>query len=394
VPGAGVLQRRAAGLDRLDHGFLQLAFHLVQRFALRDELRMLVGVGLHHLPDADAGGAGGRLGGGDVRVDADLRDVPDRPAFLLVAGDDLDQDLVLVDLLARLLAVPDEHRALRRQRVRVLGDREELLGLDQGVLLLVVAAHLVLEGLDLDAGFLDQRIGDHQAVVLAVFLDGFAEQPGDLAGEVAVGVGEVDVDDQRLPLGIDAALLGEDLLLGERAGEDVAGLIGLEHQLALGGGQALGDAFDDVGAAHRLDGGEEVVVGDDLEVVFDGRGAAVDRRSQAEDPQPTRGAVFRRRVVGVEQGQREEDQRREHHPPEPLAQHQQVAHERIGRVRPASLGSAVTSVAITLAAGPVAAVIPVGAVAAPTGAVGFGGPGFRRRFGCGHGKTQMRLSRT
>ena len=132
---------------------------------------MLIRVGLNHLADADLGGADGRLGGGDVAVGADLGDVAERTALLLVAGDDRDQDLVLVDLLTGLFAVLHEYGAFRREGIGVLRDGEKLLVLDQIVLLLRKATNLILEGLDLDTGFLDKRIGHHQAGVFAVLLD-------------------------------------------------------------------------------------------------------------------------------------------------------------------------------------------------------------------------------
>ncbi len=237
MAGLGVLQGRAAGFDGLRDRVLELPLDLVEGLALGDELRVLVGELLHHLADAHLGSAEGRLDDGDVGIGADLRDVADRAAGLLVAGDDRHEDLVLVDLLAGLLAVLDEHGALGGQGVGVLGDRKELLVLDELVLLFVKTADLVVEGLDLDTGLLHERIGDHQAVIFAVFLDGLAEKAGDLTGEVAVRVGEVDVDDEGLTLRGDPALLGEDFLFGERTREDVAGLVGLEDELALRRGE-------------------------------------------------------------------------------------------------------------------------------------------------------------
>ena len=91
---------------------------------------MLVGVSLGHLADTNLGGANRDLRRGDVAVSADLRDVADRPAFLLIGDDEGDQDFVLVDLLAGFLAILDEYRTFGRERVRVLGDGQEFLASD------------------------------------------------------------------------------------------------------------------------------------------------------------------------------------------------------------------------------------------------------------------------
>ena len=307
MPGLGVFQGRAARLHSLDDGFLELAVDLVEGLALGNERWMLVGIFLRHLAHADLRGAQRREGGGDIGVGADLGDVTEGAPFLLIAGDDQHQNLVLVDLLAGLLAILDEHRAFRGEGIGILGDREQLLVLDEVVLLFEEAADLIFEGLDLDAGLLDERVGHHQAAIFAILLDCLTEEPGDLAGEVAIGMREGDVDYQRLALWSDAALLGEDFLLRERPGEDIAGLIGLEDLLAFVGGEALGDALDDVGAAHLLDGREEVVVRDDLKVIFGRRGASIDGRCQTEDAQAARGLVFRNSVVGLEQREGEEN---------------------------------------------------------------------------------------
>lgn len=115
----------------------------------------------------------------------------------------------------------------------VASDGEHLLPLHELILLAIKAVEALLEGLDFDSGLLDQGIGDGESFVLAVLLDGLAEEAGDLAGEVAIGMGELDVDHEGRALRCDRTLATEDLLGGERAGEDIAALIGLEHGLAL-----------------------------------------------------------------------------------------------------------------------------------------------------------------
>ena len=132
---------------------------------------MLIRVGLDHLADTNFGGADGRLSRGHVAISADLGDIAERTAFLLVAGDDRDQDLVLVDLLAGLLAVLHEHRAFRGKGVGILRDGEQFLILNQVILLLVETAHFVLESLDFNTGLFHERVGHHQTVVFAVLLD-------------------------------------------------------------------------------------------------------------------------------------------------------------------------------------------------------------------------------
>ena len=297
----GVVKGAPSGLDGLSRCLLELALQLLESLAFGHELRVLVRVGLRHLADTDLRGADGRLGGSDVAISTDLRDIPDRTTLGLVAGDDQHENLVFIDLLAGLFAVTHQDRALGRQGIGVLRDREQLLVLDEVIFLLVEPAYLVLEGLNLDSGLLNERIGDHQTVVLTVLLDGFAENPCHLASEVTIRVSEIDIDHQGLSLGINPALTGEYLLLGEGAREDIARLVRLQDLFAFGGSEALRYTFDDIRAAHRLDRGEEVVIRDDLEVVVRRRGPAVDVRRQSEDAQAAGGAIFRDDVVGIQQ---------------------------------------------------------------------------------------------
>ena len=114
-------------------------------------------------------------------------------------------------------------------------------------------------------------------------------------------MGEIDIDHQGLALRIDPALLGKNLLWSQRTGEDVSSLIGLQDVFELRRGEALRDAFDDVGATHHLDSGEEVVVRNNLEVIIGGGGTTVDGRGEAENLEATGGPVFRDGVKGVEE---------------------------------------------------------------------------------------------
>ena len=199
-------------------------------------------------------------------------------------------------------------------------------------------------------------------------------------------MGEVDVDDQGLSLRIDTALLGENLLVGQRARENVAALIRRQDQLSLVGGEALRDTFDDIGAAHRLNGREEVVVRDDLEVIVGRRGAAVDRGSEAEDAQATGGTVLRDGVIGVEEGQREEDERGQQDPPVTLAEHQQIVVDRIALPCPAAVVGAGVAVTVAAVTGAVVAIAAVRTVAAIAAACRFGRAIVRQGVRIGHGK--------
>ena len=344
MTGLGVLKRATSGLNRLNNGILELTVELLQRLAFGDELRVLVRVGLSHLADADFRGADGRLGGRHVAIRADLRDVSEGAILLLVARNDRDQDLILVDLLAGLFTVLDQYGALRREGIGVLCDGEQLLVLDLIVFLFVEATHLVLQCLDLDASLLHERIGHHQAIVFAVLLDRFTEKASYLTCEVAVRMGEVDIDYQRLSLRIDTALLCEDFLFCKRTREDVATLVGLEDELALRRGEALRDAFDDVSASHRLDGGKEVVIRYDFKIVVSRGRPAVDGRGEAEDTQTAGGAVFRDGVKGVQQGEREEDEGRQQDPPVTLAEHQQVVLDWIALPCPRAVVRTISSI--------------------------------------------------
>ena len=97
----------------------------------------------------------------------------------------------------------------------------------------------VLESLYLDPSFFYERVGHHQTVVFTILLNRITEETRNLPREITIRVGEVDIDYQRLALGVDTALPCEDFLLRERTRENITGLIWRKDELAFGRGEAL-----------------------------------------------------------------------------------------------------------------------------------------------------------
>ena len=183
-------------------------------------------------------------------------------------------------------------------------------------------------------------------------MDGLTEDAGHLTGQLAVRVGKFDGDHEGRLQGGDGPLPTENFLLGERAAEDVALLVGLNDALLLVNRELARHAFDNTRAAHGLDGGKEVVVGRDVEVIICRGVIRRHVRRHPEHAQFTDCTVLWHRLIGEDHGDGDAQQHRQDEPPKALAEHRNVSVERV-----ATLLDAIATVTTLPVAGAVATTV-------------------------------------